>query len=172
MVSTRGYNSPDTLKVIAIPAWLRRLSAATSLCLAAAAPAQERFPDQRYLIKGGEAYDRLSRLTWQRCSVGQQWRTDEGCVGEILEFNFDQAQTLNRDGWRVPSKTELETLLDYRRVPKIDTVAFPAMQGYWYWSSTSLGPTRAFSIRFNSEYTGGYGRRKLKHAVRLVTGPD
>lgn len=37
-------------------------------------------PGSRFVINGGEAYDRKTGLIWQRCIVGRVWR-DGKCAG-------------------------------------------------------------------------------------------
>lgn len=97
--------------------------------------------DERYEIKDGTVYDKKTDLTWSRCSVGKHW-TKKGCAGVAKEFTFDQAQQLNKDGWRVPTKEELEGLIDQNRKtknlkPYVDVVAFPSVdRNQVYWTST------------------------------------
>ncbi|MFI4940420.1 MAG: DUF1566 domain-containing protein [Burkholderiales bacterium] len=131
----------------------------------------------RYAIKGGEVYDKKSELTWQRCSVGQRWVEETGCVGFVKVFTFDDAQTLGNGTWRVPTKDELASLIDQNRVaqgqiPGIDPVAFPDMNltRLGYWSSTPNSAMTAWGVRFGEGDIGyGYGAyRSLTYAVRLV----
>ncbi len=84
--------------------------------------------DSRYVIRGDEVYDSQTKLTWARCSVGQEWK-NEHCVGNIVYFNFDTAQKQASDGWRVPTRDELVSLIDpnLKKFPVVDTAAFPDM---------------------------------------------
>ena len=110
------------------------------------APAVEQAPaskaNPRYVINGGEVYDKKTDLTWQRCSVGQHWKNDVGCVGIVKRFTFEQASLQGSGQWRVPTREELATLIDHQKAdahqsPTIDEVAFPDMDGgaLYYWTS-------------------------------------
>ena len=90
------------------------------------------------LASGSEVKDLQTGLVWQRCSVGQQW-TGQTCAGEASTFNFDQAQVkaLSSNGWRVPSKDELASLVDEAAgKPAIHAHAFPATPARFFWTST------------------------------------
>ena len=65
-------------------------------------------PTSRYAIKGGEVLDQLTHLTWQRCSVGQHWRQELGCVGVIRQMAWTEAMTQAVAGWRLPTLDELK----------------------------------------------------------------
>ena len=88
-----------------------------------------RAQEPRFLPNGAEVYDRKTGITWQRCTLGQQWREGR-CDGTSTPYTWDQARALRVDGWRLPTMVELETLIDLnrkaRRVhPNIDTALFP-----------------------------------------------
>jgi Protein of unknown function (DUF1566) len=147
------------------PAWADDDAAADTAATAASTP------NPRYVIKGGEVYDKDTNLTWQRCSVGQDWKEGAGCTGTIKVFTFDQAQQQNSGEWRVPTQDELASLIDHSReeFPMIDKEAFPGMNQSTptYWSSTPDGDARAWDARFIpgdiSDDVRGY-----RFAVRLV----
>jgi hypothetical protein len=127
--------------------------------------------DARYVVNGGEVFDKNTNLTWQRCSVGKNWQDGAGCVGSIRIFNFDEAQQQAGGKWRVPTQDELATLIDRDRkeFPAIDAEAFPDMDqnNPTYWSSTPSSDGRAWDARFSTgsmtDDTSGY-----RFAVRLV----
>ena len=131
----------------------------------------------RYVIKGGTIYDKKSGRTWERCSIGQQWKNKKlGCVGIVKSFVFEDAQLLGEKGWRVPSADELASLIDYNRKdqnqpPMIDEVAFPDMnkQKMVYWTSTPFEAADAFFVDFNVGNLDS-DSRKTANAVRLVKG--
>lgn len=129
----------------------------------------------QYVIHGDTVYDRKSNLTWQRCSIGQQWSEGSGCVGNIKTMTFDDAQKQGDKTWRVPTEDELATLIDARRqannqIPTIDVVAFPNMDTgkLWYWTSTPNTASLAWLVFFADGSVGGYGNRGSTNAVRLV----
>lgn len=133
------------------------------------------FDHSRYVIKGSEIYDKKTNLTWQRCSVGQQWIEGTGCTGNVQQYTFGDAQKVANGNWRVPTKEELSTLIDYERVdrqqnPAIDVVAFPDMDMHKqaYWSSTPAEGKDAWAVSF---FTGSVFHQDAHdglHSVRLV----
>lgn len=134
-------------------------------CLSAA------WADSRYVVRGGEVYDSQTKLTWARCSVGQEWK-NEHCVGAINSFTFAAAQKLASGEWRVPTKDELVTLIDpdRKKFPAIDMSAFPDMDANhpWYWSSTPNGNSIAWYVDFSDGYTSGFVDGVNTLAIRLV----
>lgn len=116
----------------------------------------------RYRDNGdGTITDVKTNLTWQRCSVGQHWNVST-CKGEAAGFNWGDAMMLAKDGWRLPTKEELDTLVfcssgqrrpserqngryaqasngrcegNFTR-PTINQQAFPNMSSRWFWSSS------------------------------------
>jgi hypothetical protein len=159
---------------------IRMASIIPALMLALAAGMALAQPSEsKYVIKGDEVFDRKTELTWQRCSVGQQWGGDsKACVGAVKQFNFDAAQKLGSETWRVPSKDELATLVDVSKLgkgkyPLIDEAAFPDMDPtkLVYWTSTSDKTLFAWTILFGESESYVYsGPRKQMLAVRLVRG--
>ncbi|HVY33818.1 MAG TPA: DUF1566 domain-containing protein [Caulobacteraceae bacterium] len=108
-------------------------------------------PASRYEIKGATAYDRQSGLTWQRCSVGQQWSEAGGCVGPVEQLSWDAAQKQGSDGWRAPTLRELQTLISTNcGFPAINEDVFPGMDrsNLWYWSSTPGDLVVAWGVGF------------------------
>lgn len=51
-----------------------------------------------------------TELVWQRCSVGQRW-TGKTCTGEAAKFKWNDAMQQAKDGWRLPTVDELDTLV-------------------------------------------------------------
>lgn len=155
--------------------------AALSLCglltHAAPAPAQT---TPRFVIQGDTVLDAKTHLVWQRCSVGQHW-DGNGCVGEARQMNWYDAQKLATEEWRLPTKSELERLIDEDRkrryiAPFIDTVAFPGAdpKALLYWTS-SKGVSLGYGVGFSEEsrktaFNNGFTLRFFPGAVRLVKG--
>ena len=127
--------------------------------------------DPRYVIRSGEVYDKKTDLTWQRCSVGQRWSGENGCVGIVKTFTFDDAQKQGGGGWRVPSKDELATLIKNQNGLQIDTKAFPDIDDrkVVYWSSTPSSSTSNWYVHFTFGNGGvHYDNRSFAYALRLV----
>jgi len=87
-------------------------------------------------------YDHQTNLTWQRCSVGQRWKEQLGCVGVIRQMTWQEAMSQATGGWRVPSINELTSLISPTcSNPAINEEVFPDMEldKLWYWTSTDTG---------------------------------
>jgi hypothetical protein len=127
-------------------------------------------PISRYQIKGGEIYDSITHLTWQRCSLGQHWTQDLGCVGVIRQMTWNDAMSrAGGGGWRLPTIDELKTLIASNcSNPAINEEVFPDMELYklWYWSSTDTGSS-VWYLAFGTGSVHNADRTDL-NAVRLV----
>lgn len=129
--------------------------------------------DSRYVIKGGEVYDKKMDLTWQRCSVGRHWKKSGGCAGTIKIFTFNEAQRQGSGGWRIPSKAELRSLLVHKQQGNqksmIDETAFPDMDEskLLYWTNMPMDAD-GWYIRVSDGYISYGAYRQFKAAVRLV----
>lgn len=131
--------------------------------------------DSHYLIGGDTVYDQKLELTWQRCSVGQRWVAEAGCVGSIKVVPFDEAQREGNETWRVPTREELTSLIDENKGakgqrPTIDEAVFPGMgpDRLWYWTSTTDDASRACYVDFFNGFSYYGGSRSAAYAVRLV----
>ena len=134
----------------------------------------------RYVVQDEIIIDTRSHLIWQRCSVGQHWDGSR-CAGEIKLMNWYEAQEKANGDWRLPTKSELEQLVDQARkakslAPFIDETAFPSMNQdtLLYWTR-SKGVTACFGTGFGVEsrsigFSGGFLPCFIPGAVRLVKG--
>ena len=123
----------------------------------------------RYEIHGGEVYDRDTNLTWQRCSVGQHWKEDLGCVGVIRQMGWNDAMSQAAGGWRLPTIDELKTLIAPTCAnPAINEEAFPDMEldKLWYWTSTDTGSS-VWYVAFGTGSVHNANRTDMS-AVRLM----
>jgi hypothetical protein len=81
--------------------------------------------------KPGIVIDRVSKLTWQRAVSEATYKidnVDSACV----DLNLG-----GYDDWRVPSRLELVTLVDFTRTePAIVAEVFPTPVGTFLWSAT------------------------------------
>ncbi len=151
----------------------RKIALMLGVCLAIVAQAA---PDAsvvnpRYVLNGDTVYDKVANLTWQRCSVGQSWKQDSGCVGSVKKFTFDEAQRLAGGVWRVPTKEELASLIDPERQaePRLDVTVFPNMdlKDLFYWSSSADGDDSGWYVGFSLGRMSR-DRRAAPGPVRLV----
>jgi len=111
-------------------------------------------------VHGGEAYDAVSNLTWQRCAVGQHY-SGSGCEGGDPGFKWDAAQRTGDGTWRVPTEKELATLIDPDKVdkgisPAIDNVVFPRIANSTppFWTSSHSSGASAWYARFSKGSEG------------------
>jgi len=118
----------------------------------------------------GVAVDPGTGLMWQRKPAAEQldWEAAQhycGCLG-----------LAGYGDWRLPSRIELVSLVDYRRQePSIDIEAFPETPNTWYWSSSAVAgdPLVAWYLSFMDGNTHE-ASRDVSYGVRCVRGrvPD
>lgn len=112
-------------------------------------PENSRFSDNG----DGTITDKKTNLMWQKCSMGLIYENG-GCTGGISDANWtnwetalDKCETLelaNHDDWRLPSRNELQSLVDYSATPAINLNLFPDIQLCHdrnqcnYWTSTTI----------------------------------
>lgn len=135
-----------------------------------------------------------TKLVWQRCSIGQSW-TGSSCSGRAQSFTWDDAMNQAKDGWRLPTLDELDTLVicssgqrdpstrpsgryvagvmgecrDNFTRPTINQLAFPNTPSSLYWSS--LPNTRYSARAWHVGFHNGVVRDNLKSSggsVRLI----
>ena len=158
---------------------MRCVTASVLLLIAMAAPAWAvcdpqkpvEPPTARFEIHGATAYDTRTRLTWQRCSVGQTFEYGAGCTGEVQGMTWGETQDLKQEGWRLPTRKELASLVaEACRSPAINEEVFPGMDPEitGYWTSTPDGPTRLWYVNFTDGSERTYGGSLFRNAVRLV----
>jgi len=128
-------------------------------------------PVTRYSIDRGVVYDQRTRLTWQRCSVGQTWRGDMGCDGATEALTWSEATQTGKDGWRIPTRVELASLIAKTCAnPAINDTAFPGMEldNLEYWTSTQDKTGHVWYINFADGAARSYRGESFRKAVRLV----
>ena len=101
-------------------------------------------PAGRYTIDAGTVYDTSTLLTWQQAPTRDYllWADAN---------RYCTTLSLNGYGWRLPSVTELETLVDETcSSPAIDPSAFPNTDSDYYWTSSYVArfPTYAWTVGF------------------------
>lgn len=132
---------------------------------------------RRFVLKGGEAFDTKTGLTWKRCSVGLQWDGQHGCAGAIAYMGLTEAKQVAAkiDGeWRVPSGPELESIIDPScGRPVVDPTVFPDIRNddegaAEYWTTNPVGAAGLFYV-FDFMTGGADGHSDgIDRAVRLV----
>jgi hypothetical protein len=115
----------------------------------------------------GVAVDRVTGLSWQRI-VGP----------ELLDWKGAQAVCAclvlgGRDDWRLPSRIELVSLVDFtRQDPALDPVIFPDTPHEWFWSSSRVAaadPPAAWYVAFFDGDTH-HAELDVPYRVRCVRG--
>ena len=134
----------------------------------------------------GTVTDNNTGLMWQRCSMGQDSMT---CSGTALTYTWDQAPAATGCGalnaadfaghndWRVPSKKELISIVDYGVSfpgPTIKVKYFPntiAGNASLYWTSTQLASAATSAWYTSFDYGSVYNVSKsTSYYVRCVRG--
>lgn len=96
------------------------------------------------------------------------------CDGKYVDFAAaEKAAEALGEGWRLPSRHELESILDLsRHDPVIDTDVFPDTKSDWYWSSTptAWNPSAVWVAHFDhgSVSSGHRGEYACVRAVRSL----
>ena len=133
----------------------------------------------------GIVEDIRTKLQWQRCSLGQTW-TGATCAGKATGYTWYEAQRLRPEGWRLPRKDELASLVycssgkpaywnpvdgceGVYSQPTIWSAAFPNTPETWFWSSSRRAYISgdAWYVTFHSGYVGIDGNVGQRY-VRLV----
>lgn len=122
----------------------------------------------RFMPQGSTVTDRLTGLVWQRCSVGQRWTVDLGCVGLATKLWFHEALKLQDKAWRLPAVQEIRGLYNANLSAMLDTDAFPDAPPTWFWAVQ--GPQRQAAALGVSCGSGGNDScyQSDARAVRLV----
>lgn len=140
----------------------------------------------------GTFVDPATSLTWKKCVIGQTYQVDkdgvEHCINPYQPYTGTQVNTPANIAalypWRVPTITELRSLVDYSRYrPALSPVFFPNLPQKDLWSSTLLGyshDTEAYkypdiygSLYLVDVFSGKVTFEGLQasHPVLLVSGP-
>ena len=130
----------------------------------------------------GGIRDRDNSYSWLREINGETDGTNNGgrCRGGVDCDTSSYARAINSQGlcgfsdWRLPTKDELETLVDYNNDPKQATINmsyFPEAIPSWYWTA-SENPQRegyAWYVLFKNGIALNDLKERPKH-IRLVRG--
>lgn len=134
-------------------------------------PAQADAPSSQYTINSGTVLDNLTHLTWQQMppAVGPDGR--DGGFFWNNATSYCSSLMLNGMGWRLPTATELASIVDVSKTfPAIDTTVFPGVgTAYVFWSATPLATQNTFAwfVDF-SDGTVHPGSTTFAYRVRCV----
>jgi hypothetical protein len=109
--------------------------------------------------------DDTTGLTWAVESIRvEDWSEDtEARIAVALEASRLAVWPGWLDGWRIPTRAELVTLIDDTQYgPAIDIRFFPDCPSDWFWTSTVYAPSPgdcAWSVNFNDGYANWILRR-------------
>lgn len=122
-------------------------------------------PVGRFTVNAdGTVKDNKTQLVWQREVPvgGYTWDDAKShCTGLSLG---------GQPGWRLPTKRELESIVDDSRYsPAIDVSAFPNTPGEWFWSSSphAYYSNVAWNVGFH-DGSSGYDFVSFSLRVRCV----
>lgn len=134
-------------------------------------------------VQDGITIHNPTQLHWSRCAVGQQWN-GSSCVGDASLLTWTEALAAARastlggfDDWRVPSRSELASIIEQRCFsPSINVAAFPATPPLGFFSATphaeSIAPGADGSIWVVDFSDGDVlpDESSRSYPVRLVRG--
>jgi len=133
--------------------------------------------DSRFVAQEHIVVDLERQIEWLRCSVGQRWNGNE-CSGNIINLSLDMVpkalEIANQqlgDGWRLPSKAELKSIVCKTcPSPKIDKAIFPNTDNAPYWTGDqSFFNSRFYvSVNFHTGFSFNRFSPIKELAVRLV----
>ena len=135
------------------------LAAVVGLGLSAAAPAADRFVTEAGADGAACVLDRQTGLMWERRAPAAATHTyvaalprgragdarceaadPAACTTQAYVARVNARRLCGHADWRLPSQTELKTLLDLSRArdgrPAIDSAAFPDARPDFYWTGT------------------------------------
>jgi formylglycine-generating enzyme required for sulfatase activity len=127
----------------------RFLGAVAVVSVVLSTSAEANAPAGRYTMTGGTVFDTKTKLTWQQTAPAATYAWAPAKT-------YCQTLSLAGTGWRLPTRKELQTIVDYSQSnPSIDPTAFPATPVENFWSSSPVAgsPTNAWVVYFDSGAT-------------------
>jgi formylglycine-generating enzyme required for sulfatase activity len=122
----------------------RSLGAVALVSVVLSSSAAANAPAGRYTMTGGTVFDTKTKLTWQQTVPAAKYAW-------AAAKTYCQTLSLAGTGWRLPTRKELETIVDRSQSnPSIDPTAFPATPADAFWSSSPVAgsQTVAWSVYF------------------------
>ena len=131
---------------------------------------EPRIQASRYEFQGSQVFDKETKLSWQRCAVGQKWQDGLGCVGTPQQLSWSEVQKL-KGSWRLPTKEELATLISDACLRSVNAEAFPGISllypSYWTRSQTTSELTWTIDLNTGHEFNA---LQTSRNAAMLVQG--
>ena len=136
-------------------------------------------PLANFVINGnGTVTDTTTDLMWQQCIYGQTW-SGTACTGRTATRTLNPllyVQELNNTNylgygdWRLPTRNEVQSLVDYSRWNP--ATAFPQTAASGYWSSTAAvnATSNAWFVDFSDGGVYDYDKASDDWYVRAVRG--
>ncbi len=114
----------------------------------------------------GTITDTRTGLIWLQngnCVGAQTWANAGTWAATLAHNNCGLTDGSTAGQWRVPTRQELESLLNLGQVniaAWLNTQGFTNVQANWYWTSTDYAPSPAgaWSVYLNVGYVGAYGK--------------
>jgi hypothetical protein len=88
-------------------------------------------PANRYMISAGTVYDTQTKLTWQQVVPTSTYAWADAKA-------YCSALSLGGTGWRLPSISEFQTIVNDSTNPAVDGAAFPMTPSEYFWSSSPV----------------------------------
>lgn len=147
---------------------IKMLSAALTVGLLASAPWAAAPKGQFSVLGDGTVKDNKTGLTWQQqAQYGSQGYTWDAAKTYCSSLNLGSFSS----GWRLPSRFELETLVDIRATspnPAIDQTAFPGTPSKGFWTAMPRDAAYAWVVYFSVASSEIFEQISLGRWVRCV----
>jgi hypothetical protein len=123
----------------------------------------------------GTVTDNVTKLVWQKAVSSSQ------AYSWCNAINYCATLTLAGRSWRLPTRIELLSLVDFTRTgPAINTTAFPSVPGgKYHWTSSpwvvsqiATKPQDSWIVNFSEGLTSNAGDRTAAEYARCVSAPD
>lgn len=105
----------------------------------------------------------------QTCSGFTNGNNTSYCNTKAFVTRVNQTGYCGANNWRLPTREELNSIVDYQNSPRIDTAYFPLIQTNYYWTSVPYAYLNKQVWTINFQYGGGSPWEKhYNYPVRLV----
>lgn len=105
----------------------------------------------------------------QTCSGFTNANNASYCNTKAFVNRVNQSGYCGANNWRLPTREELNSIVDYQNSPRIDTVYFPLIQSNYYWTSVPYAYLNKQVWAINFQYGGGSPwEKQYNYPVRLV----